>query len=87
MTVININTKEDRDTAFVEEYVLKCGNATQAAKAVGVSDASASTVGYRMKNRLTKEIGKAQRKALKGYAPKAITQIQSLADRFLEVFL
>ena len=79
-TITTLNERMDRDEEFVNEYVSNGGNATQAAKAVRVSDASASTVGYRMKNRLTKEIDKAQREALKGYAPKAITQIQNLAE-------
>ncbi len=78
--VLNIEQREDRDSDFIAEFIDNGGNATQAAKAVGVSEASASTVGYRLKNRLTKEIDKAQREALKGYAPKAITQIQNLAE-------
>ena len=78
--ILNIEQREDRDSDFIAEFIDNGGNATQAAKAVGVSEASASTVGYRLKNRLTKEIDKAQREALKGYAPKAITQIQNLAE-------
>ena len=79
-TILDLEKRQDRDEEFVKRYVELCGNATAAARAVGVSDVSASTVGYRMKNRLTKEIDKAQREALKGYAPKAITQIQNLAE-------
>ena len=78
--ILNIEQREDRDSDFIAEFIDNGGNATQAAKAAGVSDVSASTVGYRLKNRLTKEIDKAQREALKGYAPKAITQIQNLAE-------
>ena len=78
--IANIEERKERDADFVQEYVDNGGNATQAAIAIGVSKASASTVGYRLKNRLTKEIDKAQREALKGYAPKAITQIQNLAE-------
>ena len=78
--ILNIEQREDRDSDFIAEFIDNGGNATQAAKAVGVSETSASTVGYRLKNRLTKEIDKAQREALKGYAPKAITQIQNLAE-------
>ena len=78
--ILNIEQREDRDSDFIAEFIDNGGNATQAAKAAGVSDVSASTVGYRLKNRLTKEIDKAQREALQGYAPKAITQIQNLAE-------
>ena len=78
--ILNIEQREDRDSDFIAEFIDNGGNATQAAKAAGVSDVSASTVGYRLKNRLTKEIDKAQREALKGYAPRAITQIQNLAE-------
>ena len=49
--------------------------------AVGVSQTSASTVGYRLKSRLTKEIDTEQKAQLQGYAPKAIHQIQSLAEK------
>ena len=79
-SILDLEKRQDRDEEFVKRYVELCGNATAAARAVGVSDVSASTVGYRMKNRLPKEIDKAQRDALKGYAPKAITQIQNLAE-------
>jgi len=41
-----------RDSEFVDDFINNGGNATQAAKTVGVSDGSASTVGHRMKNRL-----------------------------------
>ena len=80
MTVIDINTKEDRETVFVREYVLNGGNATQAAIACGLSRATAKQAGYRMKNKLGKEIEDLQREVLKGYAPKAIQQIQGLAE-------
>ena len=69
-----------RDSGFVDEFINNGGNATQAAKTVGVSDGSASTVGYRMKNRLINDIEAAQKEALKGYASKALHQIQTLAE-------
>ena len=80
MTVIDINTKEDRETVFVREYVLNGGNATQAAIACGLSKATAKQSGYRMKNKLQSEIEALHKEILKGYAPKAIQQIQSLAE-------
>ena len=71
---------ENRDRLFVEEYVQNGGNATQAAIASGANESSASTVGYRMKNRLIYDIEAAQKEALKGYATKALHQIQTLAE-------
>ncbi len=77
---IKLEGRKERDEEFVREYVNNGGNATQAAIAVGVSPASASTVGYRLKSRLTKEIDTEQKAQLRGYAPKAISQIQNLAE-------
>ena len=77
---IKLEERKERDEDFVREYVNNGGNATQAAIAVGVSQASASTVGYRLKSRLTKEIDTEQKAQLQGYAPKAISQIQNLAE-------
>ena len=79
--VIKLEERKERDEDFVREYVNNSGNATQAAIAVGVSQASASTVGYRLKSRLTKEIDTEQKVQLQGYAPKAISQIQNLAEK------
>ena len=78
---IKLEERKERDEDFVSEYVNNGGNATQAAIAVGVSPASASTVGYRLKSRLTKEIDTEQKAQLQGYASKAISQIQSLAEK------
>ena len=79
--VIKLEERKERDEDFVREYVNNSGNATQAAIAVGVRQASASTVGYRLKSRLTKEIDTEQKVQLQGYAPKAISQIQNLAEK------
>ena len=79
--VIKLEERKERDEDFVREYVNNGGNATKAAIAVGVSPASASTVGYRLKSRLTKEIDTEQKAQLQGYASKAISQIQSLAEK------
>ena len=78
--VLSIEERQVRDSEFVDEFINNGGNATQAAKTVGVSDGSASTVGYRMKNRLINNIEVAQKEALKGYASKALHQIQTLAE-------
>ena len=80
MTTISMEQRRDRDEEFVAEFVKNGGNATQAAKTVGVYDGSASTVGYRMKNRLINDIEAEQKEALKGYASKALHQIQTLAE-------
>jgi hypothetical protein len=78
--VLSIEERQVRDSDFIAEFIDNGGNATQAAKAVGVSVASASTVGYRMKSRLINDIEAAQKEALKGYASKALHQIQTLAE-------
>ena len=78
--LLSIEERQDRDSDFIAEFINNGGNATQAAKTVGVSDGSASTVGYRMKNRLINDIEAAQKEALKGYASKALHQIQTLAE-------
>ena len=78
--ILSIEERQVRDSEFIGEFIENGGNATQAAKAVGVSDVSASTVGYRMKHRLMSQIETAQKEALKGYASKALHQIQTLAE-------
>ena len=78
--LLSIEERQVRDSDFIAEFIDNGGNATQAAKAVGVSVASASTVGYRMKSRLINDIEAAQKEALKGYASKALHQIQTLAE-------
>ena len=78
--LLSIEERQDRDSDFIAEFINNGGNATQAAKTVGVSDGSASTVGYRMKNRLINDIEAEQKEALKGYVSKALHQIQTLAE-------
>ena len=78
--LLSIEERQDRDSDFIAEFINNGGNATQAAKTVGVSDGSASTVGYRMKNRLINDIEAELKEALKGYASKALHQIQTLAE-------
>jgi len=80
LTTISMEQRRDRDEEFVAEFVKNGGNATQAALSVGVSEASARTIGYRLKMRLTADIDAEQREALKGYSSKALNQIQELAE-------
>ena len=80
MTMISMEQRKDRDEDFVAEFVRNGGNATQAAISVGVSEASARTVGYRLKMRLAHDIDAEQKEALKGYSSKALNQIQQLAE-------
>ena len=78
--VLNTEERRDRDKEFIRHYVENGGNATQAAIFCGVSDSSASTVGYRLKQRLVDDIEVEQKESLKGYASKALHQIQALAE-------
>ena len=78
--VLNTEERQDRDKEFIRHYVENGGNATQAAIFCGVSDSSASTVGYRLKQRLVDDIEVEQKESLKGYASKALHQIQTLAE-------
>ena len=78
--VLSIEERQVRDSDFIGEFINNGGNATKAAKAVGVSVASASTVGYRLKMRLLDEIEQEQKASLKGYAIKAINHLQYLAE-------
>jgi len=77
---LHMNNRTERHEEFVVEYVRNGGNATQAAIFCSVSGSSASTVCYRLKNRVMDEIEIEQREALKGYAPKALHQIQTQAE-------
>ena len=72
--------REDRDADFICEYVNNGGNATLAAKAVGVSVASASTVGHRLKMRLLRDIEAEAKNQLKGYVVPAIQRLKQLVE-------
>ena len=78
--VLSIEERQVRDSDFIAEFIDNGGNATKAAETIGVSKGSASTVGYRLKNRLVDQIEVEQKEALKGYASKALHQIQALAE-------
>ena len=72
--------REDRDAEFIREYVNNGGNATLAAKAVGVSAASASTVGHRLKMRLLRDIEAEAKNQLKGYVVPALQRLKELVE-------
>ena len=72
--------REDRDADFICEYVNNGGNATLAAKAVGVSVASASTIGHRLKVRLLPDIEAEAKNQLKGYVVPAIQRLKELVE-------
>ena len=76
--VLSIEDRQDRDREFVREFVEQAGNATAAAKAIGVSESSASTTGHRMKERLSKDIEKEIESNMKGFAPKAVEMLKHL---------
>ena len=78
--VLSIEDREDRDTEFIREFVNNGGNATLAAKAVGVSDTSASTVGHRLKMRLLPNIEAEAKDQLKGYVVPAIQRLKELVE-------
>ena len=78
--VLSLEQRHDRDTEFIREFVDNGGNATAAARAIGISEASASTVGHRLKTRLLNEIEEEQKDALKGYAVTAVHHLQYLAQ-------
>ena len=65
----------ERDKSFVRHYVDNGGNATAAARAVGISDVSASAIGYRLRKRLSTAIEKASRDEIYGYVVPAATQL------------
>ena len=78
--VLSREQRRDRDAEFTREYVDNGGNATAAARAIGISEASASTVGHRLKTRLLNEIEEEQKDALKGYAVTAVHHLRYLAQ-------
>ena len=78
--ILSINERQNRESDFIREYVENGGNATAAARAIGISNVSASTVGHRMKMRLIHQIEEEQRDSLIGYAVKAIHYLQYLME-------
>ena len=78
--ILSINERQNRESDFIREYVENGGNATAAARAIGISNVSASTVGHRMKMRLMHQIEEEQRDSLIGYAVNAIHYLQYLME-------
>ena len=76
--ILNLQDRKDRDELFVICYVANGGNATQAVIDCGVSNASAGTVGHRLKNRLSKEIEEGQKAALQDFSVKAVHALGDL---------
>ena len=72
--------QQERDSAFIREFIDNGGNATQAAKQVGVSASSASTIGHRLKMRLLNDIEEEQKHSLKGYAVTALHHLRHLVE-------
>ena len=72
--------QQERDSAFIREFIDNGGNATQAAKQVGVSASSASTIGHRLKMRLLTDIEEEQKNSLKGYAVTALHHLRHLVE-------
>lgn len=64
----------------IREFVNNGGNATLAAKTVGVSATSASTVGHRLKMRLPPGIQVEANEELKGYVVPAIRRLKQLVE-------
>lgn len=72
--------RQKRDEKFIRHYVELGGNATAAAKAIGVSVSSASTTGNRMKKRLWKQIQIEIQSNIKSYMPMAVRMLIELAE-------
>ena len=72
--------RQKRDEKFIRHYVELGGNATAAAKAIGVSVSSASTTGNRMKKRLWKQIQIEIKSNIKSYMPMAVRMLIELAE-------
>ena len=78
--VMKLVDREERDKEFIFHFVENGGNATEAARAIGVSEASASTTGHRMKERLYKEIVVYASEEVQAYAPQALHGILYLCE-------
>ena len=78
--ILSIDERHDRDEEFVRHYVSNGGNCSAAARSIGISEASASTTGHRMKERLWGEIEEEITNHMRGYIPKAIQNLKQLAQ-------
>ena len=78
--ILSFEERQERDEEFIRQYVELGGNATAAAKAIGVSASSASTTGNRMKKRLWQEIQIEIKSSIETHVPKALHGLVQLAD-------
>ena len=78
--ILNIEERHERDDDFVRYFVQLGGNATEAARKIGVTEASASTTGHRMKERLWGEIQDEIKDSIKTHVPMALHGLVKLAD-------
>jgi len=78
--ILNIEEREERDEEFVRYYVRNGGNCSAAARAIGVSESSASTTGHRMKERLWDDIQDEIKFSIKTHIPMALHGLVKLAD-------
>lgn len=78
--VLSMEERQERNEKFVVKFVELGGNATAAARAVGVSESSAANTGNRMKERLWSDIEKEIEWAIKTYIPKALEILLELAE-------
>ena len=78
--ILSIEERQDRDEEFVRYFVQLGGNATEAARKIGVTEVSASTTGHRMKERLWGEIQDEIKDSIKTHVPMALHGLVKLAD-------
>ena len=78
--ILNIEERHERDDDFVRYFVQLGGNATEAARKIGVTEASASTTGHRMKERLWGEIQDEIKDSIKTHVPMALNGLVQLAE-------
>ena len=78
--ILSIDERHDRDEEFVRHYVSNGGNSSAAARSIGVSEASASTTGHRMKDRLSKDIQNEIESNMRGFAPKAVEMLKHFVE-------
>ena len=78
--ILNIEERHERDEDFVRYFVQLGGNATEAARKIGITESSASTTGHRMKERLWDEIQDEIKYSIKTHVPMALHGLVKLAD-------
>jgi len=78
--ILSLEERGERDEQFIREFVNNGGNSSAAARSIGVSEASASTTGHRMKDRLSKDIQNEIESNMRGFAPKAVEMLKHLVE-------